>query len=846
MFKTQLAYDNWKSKYRYGKEEPIDTWKRVAKFLASVEKDQDYWTDKFLNTIVNFDSNRNPIGLKCTPGGRITANAGTSFKTATLVNCYVNGPVTNAKISYTRTNYTKEVSYPVEIVTSESPDNLNNIFLTILEQAKTLASEGGYGINFSFIRPRGALINGVGIRHPGVVSYMQIWDAASECIVKGDTDGYKDKIKNYLSKENTDTLKKIVKQMARKGAMMGVLDISHPDIEEFVKAKQSSGKLTKFNISVAVDDKFMIAVETDDFYDLSFGGKVFKKIKARELYNLIMESTYNRAEPGIIFVDNAHKNNPVSYLGKCNASNPCGEVMGLADITSVCLLGSVNLTQYVKKDRTFDFDLYKEDVKIFTRMLDNVNDLTSNPLSSYQWAVKNLRQIGMGLNGLGSALIMMGLKYASLEAKDFIKKVCSLKEDLTWQTSAELAVEKGVVSVYNKKKFLNTEYFKSSRITQKTKDLIEKNGVRNCKTTTYPPNGNASILSDNVSNGIEPIFNLEYERIVITSEWPEGMNKDNVQQLLKHNKKKDYEYWKDEYKGKLYYYEPHNRGLCTVSIIRDYGYQWILDNFPAEKAAEYLSTTTNLSVQDHIDVQEIVQYYCNQSVSKTVNLPNDYSFEDFKNLYIDGWKKGLNGLTTYREGSMESVISSIKKAEKSREIMKTDIKLPDVFVNGPTTIIKREGKKFYIHFSYLPEDAQMKFPVCLWIYTNASSKGALKLCNKAAKELANLARGLGIEKSIVEAATEKAEDDEPHNKLGRMISLNLRHNVPIEKIYETLCHINGDNISSLLTAIRKFIASGMPDGTIIKGYKCPDCKGENVILESGCKKCRDCGFSGCS
>lgn len=1002
-FKTQLAYDNWKSKYRYGEETPIQTFERVAKTLASVEKDSDYWYERFLKTLVRFDGD-NPIGLKCTTGGRITANIGTQYKGATLINCYINGPVKDAKLSYTRSNAQGDISYPVEIITKNDPDDLCNIFLTILEQAKTLASEGGYGINFSFIRPRGSVIKGVGIKHPGVVSYMQIWDAVSECIVKGDADGYKDKIKNYLTEENADTLKKIMKKMARKGAMMGVLDISHPDIEEFIRAKQSSGKLTKFNLSVAINDEFMKAVESDDFYDLTFKEKIYKKIKARDLYNLIMESTYNRSEPGVLFIDNIHKVNPISYLGKCNATNPCiigksllavadkrgavsieqlaidgkdvslpsinlstgkmeiktgrnprktgekkeiwklvlddeseffatpdhnilkedlvycelkdlkvgdsilsstfcktqveynvkeknrkvksvaffgnedvynitvddnhnyfvvtskkefhgykiqsgicvkncGEIAGLGDLTTVCLLGSVNLTQYVSKDRKFDFDLYCEDIKTFSRMLDNVCDLTSNPLSSYQWAVENLRQFGMGINGLGSAIIMLGMKYNSAEAKDFVKKVCSIKEDLTWQTSAQLAKEKGKVALFDER-FFKTDYFLSDRISRQTKEMIIENGVRNCKTTTYPPNGNSAILTDNVSNGIEPIFSLEYERTVIVSNWPEGLTKENVKTLLKHSKKKDYEYWRGEYNGKTYYYEPHNRGLCEISMVRDYGYQWILDNYPEDKNADYLITTSKLSAQDHLDIQALVQYYCNQSVSKTVNLPNDYDFENFKSLYIEGWKKGLCGLTTYREGSMESVIANVKK-QKTQEIIKTDLKLPDKFINGPTSIIKREGKKFYIHFSYLPDDSEMKFPVCFWIYTNAPSRGQLKLCNKAAKELANLALSAGIDKKIVESCVEKAEDDEPHNKLGRMISLNLRHNVPLNKIYETLCYINGDNISTLLTAIRKFIATAIPDGTVISGYKCPGCKGENVAVEGGCKKCMDCGWNAC-
>ena len=349
MFRSELAYNNWKSKYRYGDEKPLDTFKRVAKALASVEKEPEKWEGLFLRTLVKFDINNDPIGLKCTPGGRITANIGTSYKHATLLNCYVHGPVSGATVSYLRKSENNDITYKVEYSSKDSPDDLINIFLTILEQAKTLATEGGYGINFSFIRPRGSIIKGIGIRHPGILAYMDVFDAVSNCIVRGVTDGYTDKIKNYLGKDVFNEVGIAIKEMARKGAMMGVLDCSHPDIEEFVRAKQQPNRLTKFNISVLIHDDFMKAVEKDDFYDLRFDGKVYKKIKARDLYNLIMESTYNRNEPGVLFSGNMNRNNPVGYLGKLSCVNPCGEVGGLPSLTTVCLLGSINLTQYVEK-----------------------------------------------------------------------------------------------------------------------------------------------------------------------------------------------------------------------------------------------------------------------------------------------------------------------------------------------------------------------------------------------------------------------------------------------------------------------------------------------------------------
>jgi ribonucleotide reductase alpha subunit len=223
MFKTKLAREIWESKYKFGDETPIETFERVAKALSSIEKDKDYWYDQFLNIMVRFDENLDAIGLKCTTGGRITANAGTTFKKATLLNCFVHSPVTKAKVQYQKKTENNLVSFPVEYETDENPDDLLNIFLTIVEQAKTLASEGGYGLNFDFIRPRGSLIKGTGIKHPGVVAYMKIWDAVSQCIVQGDADGYVDRIKNYLGDEKFEEVKQIVKDSIRKGAMIATL-----------------------------------------------------------------------------------------------------------------------------------------------------------------------------------------------------------------------------------------------------------------------------------------------------------------------------------------------------------------------------------------------------------------------------------------------------------------------------------------------------------------------------------------------------------------------------------------------------------------------------------------------
>lgn len=850
MFRTRLAYENWKSKYQYGDESPLETQNRAAKALASVEKkNREYWQDKFLRVLVKFGPNDTPEGLKATLGGRITANIGTAYRATTLLNCFINGPVKNATIKYQRVIPNTDKVIDNEIVTQDTPDSLANIFLTILEQAETLKSEGGYGINFDFIRPRGSIIEGIGIQHPGVIKYMEIWDKVSDVIVQGNNDGYKDLIKNYLDPHSDEGRKarKILKKMARKGAMMGCLSIWHPDIEEFVRAKQTKGVLTKFNISVVVDNKFLKAVEEDDFYDLHFNGVVYKRIKAKDLYELIMQSTYNRAEPGILFFDNMQRNNPLSYLGLINATNPCGEIGGNPYTSTVCLLGSLNLTQYVRKDRTFDWEQYKEDVAVFARMLDNVNDLTDSALPQYKWATKNIRQYGMGVNGLGSALYMMGIAYNSPAAIEFAELVNWWKEEICWRTSALLAEEKGVFPAFNEK-FFETEWFTQfTRISEETKALMRKHGVRNGKTTTNPPLGNSSIVCDNVSNGIEPVFMYEYNRTYIADGWPEGLTKDNVTTILKETKQGDATVWQGDFNGVRYHYEPHNRGLCIIETVRDYGYQWVLDNYPDDISsnADYLVTTEQLSVEDHVAIQEVVQRNINQSVSKTANLPNDYPYEDFKKLYLEAGKRGLNGFTTYRSGSMEEVLGKIEKKEEKQElaVITEGLELPDEFVNGPTKVIRKEGQKFYIHFSYLPEDEAMNHAVAMWIHTN--HRGDVVAADAAVEKLGKLLTDFGVSQELVETQANKIRNNSTSQKLAKMVSMCLRHNLPLASIVMALENIEGDYISSLITAVRKFLGGQIKDGTKILGRKCGVCESTNLAFESGCSKCLDCGASAC-
>lgn len=1143
MYKTEIAKENWRNKYKYKDEIPIGTQERIAKSLASVEKNPDYWYPIFLNTLVKFNNNE-AVGLKSTVGGRIAANIGTDYKNASLFNCYISGEVTNATVQYKRQIPNTNEFIDIKYQTPDTGDDMYNIILTVLEQAKTLSSEGGWGFNASFLRPRGTVVSGIGVKHPGVCKFLEIFDKVSEVIVAGVEDGYIAPLKNYLTQDEINTIgykyTSTIKEMARKGAMMvnlncfskdteiltnvgwiNITDIifntdetiyaicddgneykiknpiikepeqiylvetedgstievtgdhqfevlnidtqeiylkpikdidsekedikiieimeqkkkikvsfqklksitplkvdttydfevenkhriiarhtnsisnkgfytsncNHPDIEEFITAKQTSKRLTKFNMSVLITDEFMNAVINNEMFDLKFNGKVYKRVLATELYELIMKSTYNRNEPGVLFYDNMQKNNPISYIGDVSSVNPCvakgtlvstinglipveeikigdriettngfnevkeievhenypvykvefsdgssirvteghifhsmdndsrkkwndniplkdlkignfirkqsstfieskiqiksitpdgydtvydlyepttdtwianglvnrgcGEIPGNTKITTVCLLGSINVTQYVTTNRTFDFESYKKDISVFARMLDNVNDLQKNDLPAYLYVIKNVRQFGMGLNGFGSLLYMLGIRYGSKESIAFAEKLNKIKLNECLRTTALLAKEKGTAPLFDKKKFYKTHYwttFLENKLDNDVKQLVEKYGVRNLKTTTQPPLGNSSVICDNISNGLEPVFMYEYERKYIAPKWPEGMNINNVKTLLKEEKEADVIVWKGMFNGVKYYYEPHNRGLCIVEKIYDYGYNWVKENFPDDikNKKEYLVTSNDLEVSEHVEIQKMFQSYVDQSISKTANVPNKYPYKNFKDLYMDAWKSGLNGFTTYREGTMESVISTVEeqKETKQHEVIK-NVKLPNVFINGDCKVIKKEDMKFYIHFSYLPEDKNLVFPIAMWIQTNHKFKGEIPYINKALKKLEQLLIDFDIDKKQIDKQLEKIKDDIQNVKIAKMISMCLRHNVPIASIVTSLENIEGDNVSTLLFAIRKFLSSHIKDGEEIKGKKCSVCGTGKLIFESGCSKCLDCGASNC-
>ena len=468
---ASISQQIWDMKYRLRGPangaiagEPIDktiedTWRRVARACAAPEKEPARWAERFYQAMSDF---------RFLPAGRVIAGAGTE-RQVTLFNCFVMGTI---------------------------PDDMGGIFANLREAALTMQQGGGIGYDFSTLRPRGAVVKGVGADASGPLSFMDVWDAMCRTIMSA---GY------------------------RRGAMMATLSCEHPDIEAFIEAKREPGRLRMFNLSVLVTDAFMRAVAEDAPWELHFGGTVAKVIPARELWDKIMRATYAYAEPGVIFIDRINRRNNLWYCEQINATNPCGEQP--LPPYGACLLGSLNLARFVEEPFTpaarLDTHSLAALVPDAVRMMDNIIDISGFPLPEQREEAAKKRRIGLGVTGLADALIMCGLRYGSSGAVAATEKWLDTIQRAAYLASSELAAEKGAFPLFDRDKYLAGETV--AEFDPDIRAAIEKHGVRNALLTSVAPTGTISLFADNVSSGLEPVFSFRYTRNVLM---PDGSRRE--------------------------------------------------------------------------------------------------------------------------------------------------------------------------------------------------------------------------------------------------------------------------------------------------------------------------------
>jgi ribonucleoside-diphosphate reductase alpha chain len=583
----QVSIDVLLEKYAKGGEQTVDeVRKRVAKALAAVEKDPAHWENEFFHALRG--------GF--IPGGRVNSAAGTDLK-ATLINCFVQ---------------------PVGDSVSQTTDGKPGIYVALMEAAETMRRGGGVGYDFSSIRPKGAYVKGTHSSASGPISYMRVFDRSCETVESAG---------------------------ARRGAQMGILRCDHPDIEDFIHAKDH-GDLKNFNVSVAVTDAFMRAVVSDGPWELvhqsrprtadgetpvqrADGSWIYRAARARDLWQQIMQSTYHHAEPGVVFIDRMNEDDNLSYCETIEATNPCGEQP--LPSYGCCCLGSINLTRFVVDAFTpkarFDFGAFGRVVRPSVRMLDNVLDVTVWPLELQHKEAQAKRRVGLGFTGLGDTLIMLGLKYDTEEARVMGAQIAEHMRNESYAASAEIAKEKGAFPLFDAKQYLASPRF-ASRLPDAVKADIAAHGIRNSHLLSIAPTGTISLaFADNASNGIEPPYSWIYQR---KKREADGTHKT---------------YDVEDYAWRLY---RHIGG-------------------DVEKLPASFVTALEISALDHMRMVAVVAPFVDSAISKTVNVPEDYPYEQFQDLYLEAWKAGLKGITTYRPnavlGSVLSVTPSAAAAQ---------------------------------------------------------------------------------------------------------------------------------------------------------------------------------------
>lgn len=740
-------------------EFPEQMWARVAKSLSKIEQPgkQAYWEKRFYDSMADF---------KFVPAGRILSGAGTGHQ-VTFYNCFV-------------------------IPSPE--DSRGGILDNLKMMTEIMCRAGGVGVNLSSLRPKGSYIKTVNGTSSGPIPWGELYSVATHDVIQ--------------------------QGGSRRGALMLMLDDHHPDVEEFISVKTQQGKLTGANLSVCVSDKLMEAVKSNGDWDLHWQGKVYRTVKARELWDKICESAHASAEPGLHFMERSNKRSNTWYYEKLISTNPCGEQP--LGAWAVCNLGALNLSAFVDEDSAeMDYEMLADHAGTAVRALDNVVDANYYFFKENEEQQMGTRRTGLGTMGLGDALIKMGIRYGSDESLPVIDRIYKTIRDAAYDSSAEIAKEKGAFPMWDPEKYSRGYFIK--RLPAKLQAKIKKTGIRNAVVLTQAPTGTTGLLSG-VSSGIEPVYDFAMKRKDRTGE-----------HILYHELYKKY-----------------------------------LDEHPGEDVPDYFVSSNDLKPMEHVRVQAKIQEYTDSSISKTVNAPNSHTVEDVQELYMAAYDMGLKGVTYFRDGSREGVLEHIPKDGKTEQepsVAATPTAVPHVANPSPAPRPKvLAGKTVRVETAYgrmyitMNTDEQGNLLEVFAVLGKAGNLGASM--TEAITRLISTSLRAGVApRSII--AELRGITDQPFgfgdnrvtsvaDAIGKTMEDYLYPKLDLpevtegartpETVAQEAAKIDAAAAAKALEAVSAPKAAGSKSN-MLAGI-CPDCGGP-LEFASGCKVCHACGYSAC-
>ena len=746
-FKQSISGEIFQRKYMlHGESSAEEVFQGVAQEIASKENPEirDLYTQRFYDEI---------ISGRFIPAGRILANARPMSPMKNYNNCF----------------------------TIDVEDSLEEIYHSLAEDAVISKMGGGVGFDISKLRPKGDSLSRGG-NSSGVVSFLRIFDQSAKTIMTGGQ---------------------------RRSAHIALLDIHHPDIEEFITVKQGDGnkELTQFNISVKITDDFIATVEADGDFDLHFGGKVYRTVRARELYNKLAQNAFLHNEPGIFNADTVERYNNGYWAFTMDRVNPCGELV--MPPYSLCCLAAMNLSGFVDQPFTeearFNFDAFDESVPLGIRFLDDVLDVTDYPLEKIEIFSKQWRRIGLGFTALGTALSMMRIKYGSPESIDFASKMSRHLRDYSYKASVELAREKGAFPAFDKEKILNAEFIK--KLPQSIRNEIAEYGLRNIQMNTVAPTGTISLsVGQNCSSGIEPSFALQYDRNIRTGNG-------------------------DEIKKETVY---DSAWLAWQELTG-------IDEVP-----DWMVTTSDIDPVASINLQAAIQENIDHSISKTLNLPPGTTFQEYKDLFLHAYRKGLKGFTTFNpEGSMKGILEYSEKSDKKAKKSIAHSVTPARPTELPCDIhrVKVKGRQYAVITGDLNGSLYEVFWIDIPENENIAINGYKKgFVRKMGKGRYDLVMGESNPRIVLENFT--SVYDSPNASLARFVSMALRHGAPLQFIVKQLQKDTqfSDFERIISRILRRYIKDG--EEVIAEENRCIECK-TKLVFREGCIICPACGWSKC-